>query len=42
MEEATSNIREAIEVYLESMIAHGEVPPIEDLLIKPVDVAVAD
>jgi len=42
LEDATANIREAIEVYLESMIAHGETPPIEDLLIKPIEVAVAD
>ncbi len=41
LEEATANIREAMEAYLESMIAHGETPPTEDLLIRPVEVATA-
>jgi len=41
LESATDNIREAIAAYLESMIAHGETPPIEDFLIKPVEVATA-
>ncbi len=41
LEEATENIREAMEVYLESMIAHGEMPPVEDLLIRPVEVITA-
>jgi predicted RNase H-like HicB family nuclease len=27
LEETTENIREAMELYLESMIAHGETPP---------------
>ena len=40
LEEAIANIREAITVYLESMRAHGEPLPIEDILIKPLDVAV--
>jgi predicted RNase H-like HicB family nuclease len=39
LDEAIANIREAIEVYLESLKAHGEPPPVEDLLIKTVDVA---
>lgn len=38
LEEATANIREAIEVYLESLKAHGEPIPQEDLLIKPVEI----
>jgi predicted RNase H-like HicB family nuclease len=42
LEDATANIREAIEVYLESMVAHGQTPPIENLLVKPVEVAVMD
>lgn len=42
LEETTANVRETIEVYLESMIAHGETPPTEDLLIKPVEVAAAE
>jgi predicted RNase H-like HicB family nuclease len=41
IDEATANIREAIEVYVESMIAHNEAPPVEDLLIKPVEIAIA-
>jgi len=39
LDEATENIREAIEVYLESVADHGEPIPQEDLLIKPVEVA---
>jgi predicted RNase H-like HicB family nuclease len=42
LDEASANIREAIEVYLESMIAHHETPPVEDVLIRPVEIAVAD
>ena len=41
LDEAVINIREAIAVYIESMIAHGETPPIEDILIKPLDIAAA-
>ncbi len=40
LEEADRNIREAIAVYIESLRAHGEEPPVEDILIKPRDVAV--
>jgi predicted RNase H-like HicB family nuclease len=40
LQEADANIREAIAVYIESMIAHGEVPPVEDILIKPLEIAV--
>ncbi|HEY8750920.1 MAG TPA: type II toxin-antitoxin system HicB family antitoxin [Tepidisphaeraceae bacterium] len=40
LEEADENIREAIAVYIESLRAHGEAPPVEDILIKPLDVAV--
>ena len=39
LDEATENIREAIQVYLESVADHGEPIPKEDLLIKPVEVA---
>lgn len=39
LDEALANIREAIEAYLESLRAHGEVPPVEDILIKPLEVA---
>ena len=41
LDEATANAREAIAVYLESLRAHGESPPVEDILIKPLDIAVA-
>lgn len=41
LDEATTNIREAIAVYLESLQAHGEPLPVENILIKPLDVAIA-
>ena len=40
LDEAIDNIREAIEAYLESVQAHGEPIPREDLLIKPLEVAI--
>ncbi|MCK4660322.1 MAG: type II toxin-antitoxin system HicB family antitoxin [Phycisphaerae bacterium] len=40
LDEAVANIREAIEAYLESIEAHGETIPREDILIKPVEVAI--
>lgn len=40
LDEAVANVREAIELYLESMAAKGETIPVEDLLIKPVEVAI--
>jgi predicted RNase H-like HicB family nuclease len=40
LDEAIENIREAMEAYLESLEAHGEPIPREDLLIKPVEVAI--
>lgn len=40
LEEADRNIREAITVYLECLRAHGETPPVEDMLIKSLEVAV--
>ena len=39
LEEALGNVREAIEAYLESLQKHGEAVPVEDILIKPVEVA---
>ena len=39
LEEATANIREAIEVYVDSLKSAGEQAPIEDILVKPVEVA---
>ena len=38
LEEALANIREAIEVYLESLTARGEPVPAEDIFIKPITV----
>jgi predicted RNase H-like HicB family nuclease len=38
LEEALTNIREAIELYLDSLRAHGERIPSEDVLIKPLEV----
>ncbi len=38
LEDTIENVREAISVYLESLKAHGENAPIEDILIKPVEV----
>ena len=40
LDQAVENIREAVGIYLESLQAHGEPLPVEDLLIKPLDVAV--
>ncbi len=40
LEEALANIKEAIQVYLESLKAHGETAPHEDFLIKPMEIAV--
>ena len=39
LDEAVANIKEAIAVYIESLKAHGEAAPAEDILIKPVEVA---
>ena len=38
--EALANAEEAIAIYLESLKAHGEPIPDEDLLIRPVEVGV--
>ena len=40
IDEAMANAHEGIELYLESMIAHNEMPPVEDILIKPIEVAI--
>lgn len=40
LEEAQRNIHEAVSLYLESLKAHGEEIPPEELLIRPIDVAV--
>lgn len=39
VDEAIENIREAMGAYLESVESHGEPIPREDLLIKPLEVA---
>ena len=39
LDEAVANIREAIEVYLESLRNANEPIPMEDILIKPIEVA---
>ena len=38
LEEALQNMREAIDLYLESLLDHGEPIPVEDIFIKPVTV----
>jgi predicted RNase H-like HicB family nuclease len=40
VEEAMANAAEAVELYLESLAAHNEPFPIEDLVIRPIEVAV--
>ena len=40
LDETLQNVREAIEVYLESLVAHGEPMPREDMLFAPVEVAI--
>ncbi len=40
LEEAVSSIREAVALYLESLQARGEPLPVEDILIKPLDVTI--
>ncbi|MBI5696345.1 MAG: type II toxin-antitoxin system HicB family antitoxin [Nitrospirae bacterium] len=39
-EEAVENIRDAVRLYIESLIAHGEKVPEDDITIKPLKVAV--
>ena len=39
VDEALDNAREAIQVYLDSLRAEGEPVPIEDILIKPLEIA---
>lgn len=40
LDEAVANVQEAIALYIESLTAHNEPIPVEDILIKPVDVSV--
>jgi predicted RNase H-like HicB family nuclease len=40
IEEGIDNIREASELYVESLIADGLPIPTEDILIKPIEIAV--
>jgi len=37
LDEAVDNVREAMAAYLESLQAHGQAAPIEDLYVRPVD-----
>jgi predicted RNase H-like HicB family nuclease len=41
LDEAMANIKEAMELYLESLTAHNEPLPVEDIVIKPVEITVA-
>lgn len=41
LDEALVNIREAIELYIESLQAHDEPLPVEDIVIRGVEVAVS-
>ncbi len=40
VEEGTRNIRDAIELYLQSLVEEGLAIPVEDILIKPIEIAV--
>lgn len=40
IEEAMKNIREAVEVYCESLLEDGEPLPVEDLIIRPMAISV--
>jgi predicted RNase H-like HicB family nuclease len=40
IEETLENIKEAVELYIESLKEHGEELPEENYLIKPVQIAV--
>lgn len=39
-DEALTNIEDAIKIYLDSLIAHNEPIPDEDIMIKPLRVAI--
>jgi predicted RNase H-like HicB family nuclease len=41
LDEAVANAKEAVALYIESLTAHNEPLPIEDILIKPIEVAVS-
>jgi len=40
VEDALFNAKEAIEAYVESLEEHGGISPVDDILIKPVEVTV--
>jgi predicted RNase H-like HicB family nuclease len=40
IEEGVRNIREAIQLYVESLVDDGLPIPVEDILIKPIEIAV--
>lgn len=39
-DEAVENIKDAVKLYIESLLAHGEKAPEDDITIKPLKVAV--
>ena len=39
IEEGTQNIREAIQLYIESLVEDGLPVPEEDILIKPIEIS---
>ncbi|MHB1157683.1 MAG: type II toxin-antitoxin system HicB family antitoxin [Phycisphaerales bacterium] len=40
VDEAVANAREAVSLYIESLMAHNEPFPEEDILIKPIEVTI--
>ncbi len=40
LEEAIENVEEAVSLYIESLKAHGEPVPAEDILIRPIEVSI--
>ena len=39
IDEGIQNIREAIELYVESLIEDGQPVPVEDIFIKPIEIS---
>ena len=39
LDETLANVREAVALYVEELKASGEVVPVEDIIIKPIEVA---
>jgi predicted RNase H-like HicB family nuclease len=40
LDEAVASMQEAMTLYIESLVAHNEPLPVEDILIKPMEVAI--